>query len=100
MAVAYSAGPNSTNMLDRKSKMISFRLSPDEYRRLRDACSLHGARNVSELARAAMQNLIEGKDIAVPLPEQVHQLRERVSVLSSEVERISRQVDSPASAND
>ncbi len=59
--------------------MVSFRLSPEEYRQLRDACATQGVRSVSELARAAMQGLIAPDGRAVPLHTQVQELRDRVT---------------------
>ena len=38
--------------------MVSFRVSPEEYRSLCQACSAQGLRSVSELARAAVQTMI------------------------------------------
>lgn len=86
------------NMIDRKSKMVSFRLSPEEYRQLRDACATQGVRSVSELARAAMQGLIAPDGPAVPLQTQVQELRDRVTLLSEQVDRLSRELEPQISA--
>lgn len=42
----------------RRSRMISVRLSEEEYSALRHLCVLTGARSVSDLARDAMQTVI------------------------------------------
>jgi hypothetical protein len=86
------------NPHDRKSKMVSFRLSPEEYRQFRNACSEHGVRSVSELARTAMQSLVEAKGSAVPLYVQVRELRERMTVLSTELDRLGVLVEPPEAA--
>lgn len=39
--------------------MISFRLSAEEYDRFRELCYSCGTRNVSELARAALNSLLK-----------------------------------------
>jgi hypothetical protein len=41
-----------------RSKMISFRLSAEEYDHFRELCFSQGIRSVSELARAAVNRLI------------------------------------------
>lgn len=45
-------------VLKRKSRMISLRLSDEEYEALRSLYRLHGSRSVSEFARNAMQKVI------------------------------------------
>ena len=45
-------------ILKRRSRMISFRLSEDEYASLRSLCENEGARSVSDLARDAVHRLI------------------------------------------
>ena len=40
---------------DRRKKMISLRLSEEEYELLKASYHTHGARNVSDLARQALQ---------------------------------------------
>ena len=92
------------NMIDRKSRMVSFRLSPEEYRQLRDACVTHGVRSLSELARNAMQGLIVTTRSDLPLHLQVQELRDRLATLSQQIDRLSQSVEplrtSVASAGD
>lgn len=71
-----------------KSKMISFRLSAEEYDRLHAACVAGAARNVSELARVAMHRLIESGSSAPTLSDQLRDLRIRVDALSAELNRL------------
>ena len=78
----------------KKTKMVSFRLSNEEYRLLRGACVQAGARSVSELARSAMQHIIVNSGT---LPSDSHEatLRElqmKVNILAAEVDRLSRLV--------
>jgi hypothetical protein len=44
----------------RKNKMLSFRLSDEEYDALRSVCESHGVRSLSDFARLAIDNLIAG----------------------------------------
>lgn len=91
--LAESYVPDST----RKSKMISFRLSGEEFRRLQGACSKTGARSVSELARAAMQRIILEDDFQPGSAEsELFELKMKFTVLAAEVERLSRLVKGSA----
>lgn len=46
-----------------RSHAISVRLSEEEFATLRRMCVLRGARSVSDLARSAMQDMLEGGEI-------------------------------------
>jgi hypothetical protein len=43
------------DILKRRTKLVSFRLSDEEYERVQGACIAEGARSISEFARAALQ---------------------------------------------
>jgi hypothetical protein len=77
----------------KKSKMVSFRLSGDEYKLLQSACSKSGARSVSELARAAMQKIIlEDGFTSASTDGDIRELKIKFNVLAAELERLSRLV--------
>jgi hypothetical protein len=64
--------------------MISLRLSSEEYEALRTLYPTYGARNVSELARLALQRIMTGS----PCPQddvvsKLSELNERVHTLES-----------------
>jgi hypothetical protein len=80
-------------MIDRRSKMVSFRLSWEEYQAYREACTTVGVRSLSELARAAMQHLINSRPNGTSLNDQVRELRHQVLQLSRDVEHIAKRVD-------
>jgi hypothetical protein len=80
------------NLTIRKSKMISFRLSPEEYQTLKDTCELQGVRSISDLARTAMQTLIASGWRPVPLSDEVRDLRNRVRMLSLQLDQLSTDV--------
>jgi len=84
-----------------KNKLVSFRISHDEYVRLREACSSVGARNISELARAAMNRMVNsavdpslGSDGTLGLHGQVLDLRSKLDDVANDVERLARAVGS------
>jgi hypothetical protein len=82
-----------------KSKMVSFRLSNEEYARYRSACTALGARNLSELARVAMAQITAEPTSRTRrnLTSQMRDLRAKIAVLSGELDRLSRIVDTPES---
>jgi hypothetical protein len=77
--------------VNKKSKMISFRLSSEEFRLLQGACSKTGARSVSELARAAMQRIIIEDSFSPGSTDvEMRELKLKFSALAAEVQRLSR----------
>lgn len=69
--------------------MISLRLSEVEYEILKTHYRTHGARNVSDLARLALQRMLNGSDASqddfaaklAALDDRIHTLESRVSLL-------------------
>ena len=76
------------SILKRKSRMISFRLSEDEYASLRSLCENEGARSVSDLARDAVHRLIV-KDSQADLTLTLRELQGRLDTLDLQVQRLS-----------
>jgi coenzyme F420-reducing hydrogenase alpha subunit len=75
---------------DRRRKMISLRLSQTEYEVLKTQYRTYGARNVSDLARLALQRVMNGSaasqdNFAAKLAE----LDNRVHVLESVAQKVS-----------
>jgi hypothetical protein len=76
---------------DRRKKMISLRLSEEEYELLKASYHSHGARNVSDLARQALHHIMTGSPVPmtgspVPQPDFAAKLAEldgRVHALES-----------------
>jgi hypothetical protein len=50
-------------ILKRRTKLVSFRLSDEEYERLQGACIAEGARSLSEFARAALQRTVQIQNV-------------------------------------
>jgi Arc/MetJ-type ribon-helix-helix transcriptional regulator len=77
--------------LKRRTKVISIRLSDEEYEQIQSMCAANGAYSISQLARAAMQLLIQqenGTAHAV-METRMNEIHVRVSALDREVGRIS-----------
>jgi hypothetical protein len=83
--------------LDHKTKMISLRLSEVEFDFLKTRYQTYGARNVSDLARLAVQRMMHGWDnpgnnIAVKmaaLDSRIAALESRIALLA-EQERVTQ----------
>jgi hypothetical protein len=85
-------------VLKRRSRMVSFRLSEQEYESLLTLCSSRGARSLSDLARDAMQALLhDGQGDG--LPSLVHQLRTRMDDLDLQVKQLTQLLAAQKSAS-
>ncbi len=76
-----------------RSRIVSFRLSPEEYEAMRDRCISEGARSISDYARASACRFISAtqeirKDLETELV--IQDLRQRVDDLGREVQRLSQ----------
>ena len=74
------------SVLKRRSRMISFRVSEDEYAGLKNLCVTGGARSVSDMARDAVHRLITKH----PWPND--QLETVVQVLQGKIEALDVEV--------
>ena len=85
------------NVLKRRSRMVSFRLSEEEYESLKDICLTAGARSISDIARDAVHRLIgnEGEQ-KKDLETQLRLLNERIDAIDQEVRRLAGRVESHA----
>lgn len=77
----------------KRSKMVSFRLSPAEYSRFRQICVAKGVRSISDLARVAMTRVASEEVEIDPLSDQVKEIRMQVQSISLELDRLSLAVE-------
>lgn len=80
--------------------MVSFRLSPEEYRKLNDACELQGLGSISELARIALQRMVVNGIVHLPAEEtslaaEITELQQRVQSLSADIDRLAARLRLP-----
>jgi len=100
VATPYSnvtSSPRRIVMSSRKTKMISIRVSADEYRRLLDACQANNVPSVSDLARFAMRQVMDNTTVTsanaeVALLKEVDALRARVSELTADLDALAQRV--------
>lgn len=75
-----------------RSRMISLRLTAEEYDCLRELCFTHGIRSVSEMARTAINMLLQDPAL-VPqesLDTRVAELESRLHMLALEVKKLNQ----------
>lgn len=81
-------------ILKRRSRMVSFRLSEDEYANLISICEVEGARSISDLARAAVHRLMhKASDNQLDLA--LRALQGRVDTLDLQLRRLTIEASSP-----
>jgi hypothetical protein len=82
------------SVLKRRSRMISFRVSEDEYAGLKSLCVNEGARSVSDMARDAVHRLVRNQTWPNLQVESVVQvLQHRLEALDTEVKRLGMVLD-------
>lgn len=87
-------------VLNPRSRMISVRLSEEEYVALRRLCSITGARSVSDLTRDAMRVLLSGgskRDEVLGV--RVDEFRSQMRRLDRKIEQLSADITSLKSNN-
>ncbi len=78
--------------IESRSRMISFRLTAEEYDRFRELCYINGIRSVSEMARAAINMMLSQPKRAhqEALESRVSELESRLHLLSLEIKKINQ----------
>jgi hypothetical protein len=72
--------------IDPKTKMISLRISGAEYAVLKSQYRTHGARNISDLARLALQQIMHGSVMPKDaIAQKLEAMEDRIRALESEV---------------
>ena len=76
----------------RRSRMISVRLSEEEYAALRHLCSLTGARSVSDLTRDAMRSVLKRINREEPIGGNIEEFRAGMKNLERKVEQLEAKI--------
>jgi Arc/MetJ-type ribon-helix-helix transcriptional regulator len=79
-------------VLKPRSRMISVRLSEEEYSALRDLCSLTGARSVSDLTRDAMRTVLRSVNREDPFLNNLEEFRVGIKNLEKKVEQLEAKI--------
>ncbi len=77
-------------MVKKKSRMLSIRLSDDEFSHLRQVCESTGSRSLSDLAREAMHRMVaDDTRTTNGLETHIRELDSLLTRLRSEVARLA-----------
>jgi hypothetical protein len=88
-------------VLKPRKRMVSLRLSDDEYERLLELRSVYGAHSTSDMARAAVCSFLEHSDGPQGLrTPAVADLQAKLGKMEAAVQRLSRMVSSRAGVKD
>lgn len=84
-------------VLKRRTRMVNFRLSEDEYKDLKNVCITNGARSVSDFAREAVCNLVGSANGGTgEVESSVRALHGKFEELDREVKRLARALEEVA----
>jgi len=80
-----------TMPLQSRNRMVSFRLTAEEYDRFRELCFAHGVRSVSEMARTAI-NLLLGQPVRAgeALESRVAEMEGRIHMLALQLKQLNQ----------
>jgi hypothetical protein len=79
-------------VLKPRSRMISVRLSEEEYTALRQLCSLTGARSVSDLTRDAVHSVLRGVNREESRDTNLEEFRTGMKNLEKKVEQLEAKI--------
>ena len=83
------------SVFTRRTRTVSFRLSEEEYKELRNTCIAHGIRSMSDFARLCTQWWIDGDgDPNESLLATIRELTGKLRELDSKVKRLASDVPS------
>ncbi len=86
------SSPSAMPSIDNRNRMISFRLSVEEYEKFRELCFNTGIRSLSEMARVAINTFLnQSPEAAVQtsLDVRISELEAKLQILSQELKRQS-----------
>jgi hypothetical protein len=76
----------------KRSRIVSFRVSEDEYLRLEEFSRTSGAHSVSDFVRATTHELVRHEEVIWMPRAEVRIMEERLKALRLEIEQLARSV--------
>lgn len=80
-------------VLKLRRRMISVRLSDDEYTALKALCLIRGARSVSDLTRDAVRSLLKRNEREDLLGERLEEFRLQMKGLDQKIEQLASRIN-------
>ena len=94
MAAARSRVPS----LHQRNRIVVFRLSQEEYNRLRSACVAAGGRNLSDFTRSEVLTVVQTDGRGSALERKFVEIDRKLSDLCNLIQRVSERICSPAAS--
>jgi hypothetical protein len=91
----FKPGWENMTVLNPRSRMVSVRLSEEEFQALRRVCSLTGARSVSELTREAVRAVLRDVTRDDLLGRHLDEFRAGMKSLEKKVEQLEARITTP-----
>ncbi len=79
-------------ILKTRSRVISVRLSEEEYSALKELCTVTGARSISDLTRDAMRALLDGPSRDELLGTRMEEFFTQIRNMDRKIERLSAEL--------
>jgi Arc/MetJ-type ribon-helix-helix transcriptional regulator len=86
-------------VLETRSRMVSVRLSENEYQAIRELCTSSGARSVSDLTRSAMLALLNGTTREELLHIRLNEFCDQMNRLGRRIEELAEKFASSERRN-
>ena len=81
-------------ILQRRKRLVSFRVSDEEYEWLRSTSVAQGSRSISDFSRKAIKSALNlDRKAPEAESEQLRNLNQSISILIRNIERLSRLID-------
>jgi hypothetical protein len=77
----------------RKTRLVSFRLSEEEYEWLRHVAAAHGVRSISDMARSAVRKALFGGLESQEVTEPSSNMGQALTKLTTSMEDLARRMD-------
>jgi len=82
------------SVINPRNRLVNFRLSDEEFERLKSACSQFGARSISDFARGSvLDRIVEGSARESRPQERISELDHKVSALEGQVSQLLSLID-------
>jgi hypothetical protein len=83
----------------RRSKIVSFRLSDEEYDSLKSVTASRGARSVSEFTRSVACNMRAGENGAEKIEDSLRILNDRMKALDHRIQMLTQVLEEKNASN-
>ncbi len=82
------------SVLNPRNRLVNFRLSDDEFERLKTACSQFGARSISDFARGSvLDRILDGPEPEARPKERIVELDHKLAALEGQVSQLLNLVE-------